>query len=106
MCHLRRGHDWLVGPQPGEDVVQPLAHHGVRGRGQLVTWTIKVTSLQTQGNSQGAVQCTVQYSTVYSTSQGEGAEAGQCLQQGRHTSQQVVVQKQHFQILVSSQALR
>ena len=31
----------LVGLQPGEDVVQPLADHGVRGRGQLVTWTIK-----------------------------------------------------------------
>ena len=40
----------------------------------------------------------VQYSTVqqYSTSQGEGAEAGQCLQQGRHTSQQIVVQQQHL----------
>ena len=95
MCHLRRGHDWLVGPQPGEDMVQPLADHGVRGRGQLVTWTIEVTSLQTQVNSQGD-GCTVQYSTVYSTSQGEGAEAGQCLQQGRHTSKQVVVQQQHL----------
>ena len=80
MYHLRRGHDWLVGPQPGEDVVQPLADHGVRGRGQLVTWTIEVTSPLQR----------------HSTSQGEGAEAWQCLQQGRHTSQQVVVQQQHL----------
>ena len=51
---------------------------------------------QGEGGGGSTVFSAVQYSTVYSTSQGEGAEAGQCLQQGRHTSQQVVVQQQHL----------